>query len=182
VKVKLAGEKAIVTAGATCTWPAPDTYPAADAVIVADPNATPVTCGCATGDIAPAAITTLDGAMIAIALLLLESATVIPPAGAGADNVIGNGVDWFAPTPVEAGTPMDGGGCTVTAAVAFAIPAALAVIVVDPAPAAVTGTRTAVVFAAIVAVDGTVATAVLPELRLTERALARGADNVSVRF
>jgi hypothetical protein len=70
----------------------------------------------------------------------------------------------------------------MTVAVAFAIPVTLAVTVVDPDPTAITGTLTAVAFAANVTVDGTMATVVLPDMRFTESALASGADNVSVRF
>jgi hypothetical protein len=150
--------------------------------MLADPILTPVTCGCIAGDVAPAPTKTLDGATVAIALLLLESATVTPPAGAALDSVMGKTADLPIATLIEAGTPMAAVRATVTVTVAFCMPATLAVIVEDPAAAAVTGTLIAVVFATMVTFAGTVATDALDELRLTLSAVARGADSMRVTF
>ena len=57
--------------------------------------------------------------------------------------------------------------CTVTCTVAFAIPAALAVILAEPYATPVTGTVTVVAPAANIAVAGTVTKLVLSELRFT---------------
>lgn len=63
------------------------------------------------------------------------------------------------------------------------MPAALAVIVADPAPTPVTGTFTVAVLAAKLTTAGTVATPVLLELRLAVNPLAGAAlDKTSVRF
>jgi hypothetical protein len=150
--------------------------------MLAEPILTPVTCGCVAGDVAPALTKTLVGATVAIALLLLESATVTPPAGAALDSVIGNTAALPIATLVEAGTPTAAVRATVTVAAAFCMPEAVAVMVADPGAAAVTGTLTAVVFAGIETVAGTVATLVFDELRLTLTALGRAADSISVRF
>lgn len=39
--------------------------------------------------------------------MLVDSVTVAPPAGAGADKVIGNGTDWPKATVTPDGRPMD---------------------------------------------------------------------------
>lgn len=59
---------------------------------------------------------------------------------------------------------------------------ALAVMVVEPEPTPVTGTVTLVAFAGKVTEDGTVATPVLVELRLTVKALDCGEETVKLRF
>ncbi len=101
--------------------------PAAVAVIVVDPTALPVTCGCVWGDVALAAIKTLFGAAATEALLLVNE-TVTPPDGAGVDKVTGSVADWFSPTVAVAGSVMaEGVDCvTVTPALAPVILAALA--------------------------------------------------------
>ena len=58
----------------------------------------------------------------------------------------------------------------------------LAVIVVVPAPAAVTGTVAVVAFAAIVTDEGNDTTPEILELRFTVRAEGAGAERVTVRF
>jgi hypothetical protein len=69
----------------------------------------------------------------------------------------------------------------VTAAVAFAMFEALAVIVADPAATPVTGTETLEAPARRLTVEGTVAMAALLELRLIVRAAGVAADRLSVR-
>lgn len=135
------------------------------------------------GIVAPAAIVTLgvtvtDGE-------LLESDTVTPPAGAGAGNVTGKGAACPGPIVTLAGRPMDPIDpplVTATAAVAFVIFAALAVIVVEPGATPVTGTLTLATPAEKVAVPGTVATPGLLEARVTVSAAGNGADKLNVRF
>jgi hypothetical protein len=65
----------------------------------------PFTCGCVTGVVAPAGIRMLGGT-VTFEASLLESDTVIPPAGAGMGRVTANAADWPRPTVVFAGMPM----------------------------------------------------------------------------
>jgi hypothetical protein len=81
-------------------------YVGADAVIVALPGASPVTCGAVAGCVAPAAMVTEVGAIETVAGLLLDSVTVTPPAGAGVDNVTGKAADWPSPTLTPEGKLM----------------------------------------------------------------------------
>ena len=154
----------------------------AEAVTLADPIPAPLTCGCVAGVVAPAAMETLAGA-VTLVVSLLARFTVKPPAGAGADRVTVNALDWPKPSVVRAGTLIDRETCTVTLAVAFAMPAALAVIVTGPpaaTPVTVTGTLAAP--AAKFTVAGTVVTPVLLEFRLTVKPPAdAGVDKFSVR-
>ena len=72
---------------------------------------------------------------------------------------------------------------TVMPAVAFGKPTALAVIVVEPAETALTGTETAAELGANATVAGTVATFGSAEFRLTARPLAdAGTVRLRVRF
>lgn len=72
---------------------------------------------------------------------------------------------------------------TVTAAVASVKPAAVARMVVVPAATPVTGTVTVVAPTAMVAVAGTVAAAMLLELKVTTKPpTGAGPDKVKVRF
>ena len=72
---------------------------------------------------------------------------------------------------------------TVTPAVAFETPVAVAAIVVDPFETAATGTETLAEFGPNPTVPGTVATPGFVELRVTDRPLAdAGVDRFSVRF
>jgi hypothetical protein len=57
----------------------------------------PLSCGCGSENVFPAATKTLD-VTVAVELLLLERDTVTPPAGAGDDRVTGNTADSFSPT------------------------------------------------------------------------------------
>ena len=77
----------------TCTVLVPDTKPAADAVTVAEPGATPVTIGCVAGCVWPAAMTTDAGDTLTFVVSLLTSVTVVPPCGAGEDKVTGKATD-----------------------------------------------------------------------------------------
>ena len=135
--------------------------------MVADPIPAPVTCGCAAGVVAPAAIKTLAGT-VTFVVSLLARFTVTPPVGAACDRVTANVAENPSATVVLAGTPIEGGGVTVTLAVALVMPVALAVIVTGP-PAAtpVTVTVALVAPAAKFTVAGTVALLGSLELRLT---------------
>src|SRR3954453_20732678 len=149
--------------------------------MLAVPAPTPVTTGCVDGVVAPSGTTTL-GVTVTFVVSLLLSETVTPPAGAGAERVMGNGADVPTGTLTPLGNeivPWD----TVTLAVDSAMLAALARIVVVPAPNPVTGTVALVAPAANDTVAGTVATPVLSDLRLTVTPTAgAGADKVNVRF
>jgi hypothetical protein len=84
---------------------------------------------------------------------------------------------------VLAGRLIAAGEVTVTPAVAFETPSALAVMVADPAATPVTGAGTLVAFAAKLTVAGVVALLESLELRLTIRPPAdAGPDRFSVRF
>jgi len=72
-------------------------YPGAVAVMFADPMLTPLTCGCVTGVVAPAATVTVL-VTDAVDVLLLLKVTVRPPVGAGVARVTGNAVDAVRPT------------------------------------------------------------------------------------
>jgi hypothetical protein len=91
VRLTLCGEKLNDTV--VCTDRVVDPKPGPEAVILADPTATPVTCGCTAGAVDPAAIDTLPGAMLTFVASLLVSVTVTPPTGAGLDKVTGKGAD-----------------------------------------------------------------------------------------
>ena len=60
---------------------------------MAEPGLTPVTWGCVEGEVCPAAIETVAGDTVAFEVLLLESVTVTPPAGAGEARLTANEVD-----------------------------------------------------------------------------------------
>jgi hypothetical protein len=174
--------------GGTVTVPAPGAKPEAEAVTVADPIPTPVTCGCVAGVMAPAAMDTL-AVTVTFEVSLLISVTVKPPAGAGVDRVTGNARVWPSSSVVVAGTliapPL---GRTVTMAVALVMPVALAVINTGtPATVAaipVTVTVAVVAPAAKVTLGGTVALVVSLETRLTAKPPTGACpfDRVRVRF
>jgi hypothetical protein len=151
-------------------------------VTVAEPMPAPVTCGCVAGVVAPAAMETLAGT-VTLDVSLLTRFTVRPPAGAGADKDTVNVADCPSATVVVAGTLIAGIAPTFTVAVAFARPVALAVMVAEPIATPVTGTGTLVAPAAKFTLAGTVATAVLLELRLTVKPPAgAGPVRFRVRF
>jgi hypothetical protein len=152
--------------------------------MVADPIATAVTCGCVAGVVLPAAINTLAG-IVTLVVSLLARLTVTPPAGAACVRVTAKVADRPSPTVVVAGTLIDGGGMTVTLAVALGMPVTLAVIVTGPPTVTpVTVTVALVAPAAKLTVAGTVATAVLLELRFTVKPPAGACPppRFSVRF
>jgi hypothetical protein len=135
------------------------------------------------GVVAPSAIKTLSGATVIFEVSLLASATVTPPAGAGAPKVIPNETDWPSPTDRLAGKPIVPGTTTVTPAdVSARVGKALAWIVVEPTPTLATGTVTLVALTAKFTDAGTVATPTFPELRLTVMAEGAGTERFSVRF
>lgn len=67
--------------------------PEAEALIVADPNVTPVTWGCVFGVVAPCGMNTDAGDIVTFDVSLLERLTVTPPTGAPVTRVTGNGAD-----------------------------------------------------------------------------------------
>jgi hypothetical protein len=181
IMLRLDGEKATVAV----TWTAAlaPSKPGAEALIFADPILMPLICGCTAGVVWPAAMATLDGVTVTFEGSLGDSVTVTPPAGAGTDRVTVSGVDWPNPTVTLDGSVMEPRLVTVTLAVVSGmLGKRLAWIVAEPLATLVTGTVAVVVFAAKVAVAGTVATPVLSELRLMVRAVGVIADSVSVRF
>ena len=77
VSVRLAGVK--LSEAVVCTVRVAVPYPGAEAVMLAEPTFTPVTCGCAAGCVCPAGMSTDVGEMLTFAGSLLESVTVTPP-------------------------------------------------------------------------------------------------------
>ena len=134
--------------------------------------------------VCPAAIVTVVGETVTLAVSLLDRATVTPPDGAAAGNVTANAADWLGPTVTFDGRPMVPALTTVTLAVVSAkFGRELAWIVVVPSATPVTVTVALVALAAMVTVAGTVATPVLLELRfITTPPAGAGADKFSVRF
>src|SRR5215216_2903106 len=121
---------------------------------------------------------TLAGEMVRIAVLLLASVTVTPPAGAGEPRLIGYAA--LCPSPIVRleGRLIAPGEVTVTLAVALATPASpeVAVSVAVPTAFPVTGTLTLVANAGIVTEAGTLATPELLELSPTARPPAGAGD------
>jgi hypothetical protein len=66
--------------------------------------------------------------MVAFAVSLLDKATVVPPTGAGEDNVIGYEATWFSCKSKVVGRMMLPGGATVTVKLASGMPVAFALI------------------------------------------------------
>ena len=145
---------------------------------------TPVTCGCAAGVVCPAATVTLAGEIVTLVVSLLLKLTVTPPAGAAVPRVTAKAADWVGPTVTPDGSVMVPGATTVTLAVVSGIfGKELAWIVVEPGATPVTVTVAEVALAATLTVAGTVAAAVLLELKLIVTPPAgAGADRVNVRF
>src|SRR5581483_10331382 len=98
----------------TDTLPLFPLKPGADALIVAVPKFTPVTCGCVAGVFCPAAIETVTGDTLAVVGLLLESDTVMPPGGAGVARVTANGALCPRPRLTPVGTVIAPKSDTVT--------------------------------------------------------------------
>jgi hypothetical protein len=120
LNVTVDGEK--LSAPDTCTVWLADVYPDADALIVADPKLTPVTCGCEAGVTDPAPINTLSGATDTFEASLLLNVTVTPPAGAGVESVTGKATDWLVPSDTPPGSPMLPGALAVFVSVNPAVP------------------------------------------------------------
>jgi hypothetical protein len=110
--------------------------PAALAVIVADPGATPVTVTVLLAP--PAAIVTVDGT-VAMPLALEARLIVNPPAGAAPPVRLRVRLPVL-PTVTASGDPWKAmrGGCTVTVPEPDVKPGAVAVIVAEPMPVPVT--------------------------------------------
>jgi hypothetical protein len=152
--------------------------------MVADPIPAPVTCGCVTGVVAPAAIKTLEVTVtLVVSLLTRFTVTPPPPAGAASDRLTPKVAVCPRPMGTFAGTMIEPPD-TFTVAVALKMPLALAVIVAEPPVTPVTVTTALVAPAAKLTLDGTVATPVLLELRLTVKPLAGACPPVKfkVRF
>jgi hypothetical protein len=143
------------------------------------PKLTPVIVGCVAGVVAPPAMNTLAGAMVAVVRSLLLKFTVTPAPGAAGDKLIGNGADVFGPTDTFVGRLRVPAARTFTitlAGVTFgALP--LAVMVVDPDATANTGTLIVLEFGPKETDCGTVAAAGFDEIRLTVKPLAGAGED-----
>jgi hypothetical protein len=133
--------------------------------------------GCIAGMVWPAGMVTLAADMLTRVGSLLASAIVTGPEAA-ADREMGKATVCPRLMEPPGGRLIVPGLWTVTEAVASAIPgaAAVAVIVVAPAASAVTGTFTVVAPEAKLTLGGTVATAVLLELKFTVRPAVGAAE------
>jgi len=122
--------------------------------------------------------------MLTLVGSLLLKVTVRPVLGAGKESEMGNGTDWPVPTDTLDGKIIAPKTLTVTFSVALLmfVVLALAVIVAEPFLTPVTGTETVVAPAGILTLAGTVATAVLLELKLIARADGAAIDSFSVKF
>jgi hypothetical protein len=179
LNVRVAGENVTVAVTGTA-WVA-DSYPGADAVMLATPIPTPVTCGWVAGAVDPPGINTLDGLILKMDGLLLTSVTVNPGGGAGVPRTTGNCTEapGDAVTPCKVIVP---GLTTVMLTVFTGMPGAVMRIVVEPAATPDTGTIRVLAFASIVTLDGTDATPGLSEVSVSVKALGAGAGNTNVRF
>ena len=157
------------------------TYPVADSVTVVAPKLTPVTTGCTAGLVAPAAMVTDAGEIVAVVGSFVARLTVTAVAGAG-DRVKANVADCPGMTVVFAGTLMLPGGVTLTvteAGVTFGV-LLLAESVVVPTANVVTATIAEVEFGSNVTLAGTVAAVWLLDDRFTVSPLAgAGEDRVN---
>ena len=90
IMVSVVGKKAADPP--TCTVVFAEAKPVAEAVIVALPKSTPVTCGATAGAVCPWAMKVLPETSETFAELLVASAIVRPPTGAGELRVIDNGI------------------------------------------------------------------------------------------
>ena len=118
VMVRLVGEK--LALAVTCTLWLAEVYPGAEALMLADPKLTPLTCGCVDGVVCPAAMLTLVGDTVTFVVSLLLRVTVTPPAGAAVPSVTANCADWLGPTVMPEGSVIVPGAATVTLAVVSA--------------------------------------------------------------
>jgi hypothetical protein len=161
--VRVLGEKP--TLPVTVTGWLAGRNPKAEALRLATPTFTPVTCGCVAGVVCPAAMVTLAGDTVTFAGSLLANVTVTPLEEAGEGSVTGNATERPRPTVTLDGRLMGAELTTVTPAVLSGAPAALAWMVTAPGATPVTGTLTLVANAAKLTLAGTVATVVSLELR-----------------
>jgi hypothetical protein len=155
-----------VTVAFTCTGALAVAYPAAEAVMLALPIFTPFTWVDAV--VCPAGTVTLGAPSVTFVVSLLTRFTVTADGGADGRVTVKVALPPNC-TAVLAGSPIEPPLCTVTLVVVLGRFGAvvLAVIVTGPPSATpVTGTFTVLVPAAITTLAGTVATAVLPEVRL----------------
>jgi hypothetical protein len=127
---------------------------------------------------------TLAGEIITFVESLLLSVTVTPPVGAGVPRVTAKATDWVGPTVTLDGKEMVPGATMVMLAVVSGMfGEELAWIVAEPGTTPVTGAVMLEMPAGKATVDGTVATAVLLELKLiVTPAGGAGTDRFSVRF
>jgi hypothetical protein len=95
--------------------------PKADAVMLEDPKATPVTIGEVFGVVAPSKISTFAGDTVTFDVSLLLSETNTPPAGAGLRSVRDIGANAPGSTVTLEPRSISGGGTTVRLAVASGI-------------------------------------------------------------
>ena len=87
----------------------------AEAVMLTEPIATPVTCGSVAGVVEPLAINAVDET-VSVLGLLLES-EIVRSTGAGAARLTFRAVDWPTATLAPVGRIMEPDNATVTAAV-----------------------------------------------------------------
>src|SRR5712692_60496 len=137
--------------------------------MVTGPTLIAVTTGVGEADwVWPAAKDRVAGEIVALLVLLLDRDTVTPPGGAGVERVTGKATvpatSW---TLVVAGTLIVPGFTTFTVAVASGMFGELALRTVEPAATPVTGTPMELLPAGKKAVEFTVATPGLVEVRLT---------------
>jgi hypothetical protein len=151
--------------------------------MTADPNPTPVTCGCVEV-VAPSLIKIAEGDTVTFDVSLLVSDIKTPPAGAGAGSVMVN-----CDTCCRASATLDGtarAGCegwavTLTLPPALANPVADAVIFAVPAAIPETGTVALDAPCANVTEGGTVAAAGLLDVRVAVIPDAAGEESIKTR-
>ena len=126
----MAGEKLIEVV--TCSEVVPEVKNGADAVIFADPGATPFSCGALNGCVDPDGMVTVAGETPTLVESELERVTVTPPAGAAEGSVTCNGVNCPITTDGFAVRVIAPAPCTATEAVALVTLGLEAVMMTDP--------------------------------------------------
>ncbi len=154
-------------------------------MITDGPKFTPETCGGAAGCVCPAAMNTVAGLTVTLAVSPLESATVTPPWGAGEARATASGAVWPGASVRLEGSVIVPAACTVTVALASDIPE----IAATPLTTAVPGATPVMVTVAVVALcgittdDGAVTTPAGAAVMFTVRPpVGAGADSRKVRF
>lgn len=146
------------------------------------PGALPEIWACWDGVVIPAPKERVAGEIVSFAVSLLVSVTTVPPAGAGADKVTGNGADSPSPTLAFPGTVMLPRTATDTLAVAsLRYGSELARIVVLPAATPFTGTVSVFAPTGNGSEAGTDAIPGLSEVRVMFKPAGAGAERFSVR-